>query len=74
METLVPLEYREIEAKISGVFWRRLRERITGDERRELDACIRISQPSAPAIKAAKMMNEEVPGTEVKRGNHLRVD
>jgi len=72
-EPLVPMEYREIEAKIPGAFWKRLLSRISEDDMRELNLCVRHSSPSASAIKAAKLLNEAVPGTEIKREHHLRV-
>jgi len=72
-ESLVPMEYREIEAKIPGSFWQRLQARISKDDKRELDGCVRHSLPSVSAIKAAKLLNEAVPGTEIKREHHLRV-
>lgn len=73
-EELVPTEYREIEAKIPGSFWQRLQARILDDDKRELNGCIRHSLPSPSAIKAAKSMNEAVPGTEIRRYHHLRVE
>lgn len=72
-EPLVPIEYREIEARIPGAFWEQLLSRISEDDKRELNACVRHSLPSASAIKAAKLLNEAVPGTEIKREHHLRV-
>lgn len=73
-DQLVPLAYREIEARVPGTFWERLHASISEDDRRELDACVRQSHPSVAAIKAAKLMNEDIPGTEVRRGHHLRVE
>lgn len=72
-EPAVPMEYREIEAKIPGSFWKKLQARISEDDKRELNRCIRHSMPSSSAIKAAKLLDEVVPGTEIKREHHLRV-
>lgn len=72
-EPLVPIEYREIEAKIPGFFWQRIQNRLPEEERWELDSCVRQAQPNASAIRAAKLMNEDVPGTQVTRSYHLRV-
>ncbi len=72
-ESAVPTEYREIEAKIPGSFWQKLQARISEDDKRELNACVRHSFPSSSAIKAAGLLNKEVPGIEVKREHHLRV-
>jgi hypothetical protein len=38
-----------------------------------LASCIRDDKPSSDAIKEAVGRFEEVPGTQVKRGVHLRI-
>jgi hypothetical protein len=43
------------------------------DIREELNACVREMKPSNEAIKSAAAAHENVPGTEVRRGFHLRV-
>jgi len=73
-DVLVPMEYREIEAKIPGRFWQQLQVLISDDDKRKLNTCIRQSIPSSSAIKAAKLMNADVPGTEIRRNYHLRVE
>lgn len=72
-ESLVPIEYREIESKIPGPFWQHLQARISEDDKRELNTYVRHSTPSPSAIKAAKLQNTDVPGIEIKRDHHLRV-
>lgn len=72
-EPLVPMEYREVEARIPGSFWQQLQARLSEDDKRELNKCVRHSVPSTTAIKAAKLLDETVPGTEIKREHHLRV-
>lgn len=73
-EALVPTEYREIEAKIPGSFWQQIYTYIPEEGRHELSACVRHSPPSPTAIKATKLRNEDVPGTEIRRDHHLRVE
>jgi hypothetical protein len=73
-ELLVPLQYREIEAKVPGFFWQQLQALVSEHERRELDSCVRHSLPSPSAIKAARMLNQDVPGTLIRRDHHLRVE
>jgi len=73
-ETLVPLEYRNIEAKIPGLFWQQIHARLPETEKKMLNSYIRDSQPSPTAIKAAVAKDEKVPGADVQRGFHLRVE
>lgn len=73
-EGLVPIEYREIEAKIPGTFWQQIQARIPEEDKQALNSCIRHSLPSPSAIKAAKLINGNVPGTELRRDHHLRVE
>ena len=73
-ETLVPLEYREIEAKVPGSFWQQILARVPEEDKQRLNSCVRHSLPSNSAIKAAKLVNEDVVGTEIRRDHHLRVE
>lgn len=72
-ESAVPMPFREIEAKIPGRLWETLISHLPIETERELSACIRQMKPSNEAIKLAVGAHEEVPGTEVRRGFHLRV-
>jgi hypothetical protein len=73
-EKQVPLDYREIEAKIPGSFWHEIQAHLSEVEKQVLNSYIRHSEPSPSAIKAAKLIDEQVPGAEVKRAHHLRVE
>jgi hypothetical protein len=72
-EPKVPLILREIEAKIPGRFWQALLSILPEDDATELKACVRQMKPSNEAIKNAAVMQESVPGAEIRRGFHLRV-
>lgn len=72
-EQAVPMAYRRIEARISGVLWETIAAHLPEELERALKACIQETRPDAEAIKAAAQCEEEVPGAEVRRGFHLRV-
>jgi hypothetical protein len=72
-ETLVPMRYRTIAARIDGSFWERLIESVPDDFRRPLVASIQEAVPSNETIKNAVQNQIPVPGAEVYRGDHLRV-
>jgi hypothetical protein len=72
-EQAVPLQLREIEAKIPGHLWQELLSRLPEDDAYELKACGRQMKPSNEAIKLAAAMHETTPGAEIRRGIHLRV-
>jgi hypothetical protein len=71
--TLVPLRYRTIAAKLDGVQWERLIERVPEDLKRALVSSIQEAAPNNEAIKNAVQNQLAVPGAEVYRGDHLRV-
>jgi hypothetical protein len=73
-ESSIPIEYREIEVKIPGSFWQQLQGRISEADKQELNTCVRHSTPSPSAIKAAGLINIVVPGTEIRREHHLRIE
>jgi hypothetical protein len=72
-ETQVPLRYRTVSARLDGLSWERLMERLPEDLRRLLVASIQEASPSNEAIKNAVQNQIAVPGAEVYRGDHLRV-
>ena len=69
----IPAAYRRHDAKIDGGAW----ESILGLLPRELQIVLESSAKdfsvNLEAIKAAKTLGTEVPGAEVKRGDHLRI-
>ena len=72
-ETLVPVRYRTVAARIDGSLWERLIESLPEDLSRPLMASIQDATPSNEAIKQAVQNQIAVPGAEVYRGDHLRV-
>ncbi|MEO8725924.1 MAG: siphovirus Gp157 family protein [Acidobacteriaceae bacterium] len=69
----LPMAYRRIEARISGVLWETIAAHLPEELERALMACVHETTPDTEAIKAALKCEEEVPGAEVRRGFHLRV-
>jgi hypothetical protein len=72
-ELNLPMAYRKIEARVSGVLWETILSCLPAELERALIACIQEMKPDAEAIKAASMRHEDVAGAEVRRGSHLRV-
>jgi hypothetical protein len=72
-EPALPMTYRRVEIRISGVLWETILSYLPGDLERSLVACIQETKPDAEAIKAAVSRHEDVAGAEVRRGSHLRV-
>ena len=72
-ETLVPMRYRTVAARIEGSLWERLTESVPEELSRLLMASIQDASPSNEAIKQAVQNQIAVPGAEVYRGDHLRV-
>jgi len=72
-ETLVPMHYRTIAARIDGSLWERLIDSVPEELSRPLMASIQDAIPSNEAIKQAVQNQIAVPGAEVYRGDHLRV-
>jgi hypothetical protein len=69
----LPMAYRRIEARISGVLWETIAAHLPEELERALMACVQETTPDTEAIKAAVKCEEEVLGAEVRRGFHLRV-
>lgn len=72
-ETLVPMRYRTVAARLDGLLWERLIESVPEDLSRPLMASIQDASPNSEAIKNAVQNQIPVPGAEVCRGDHLRV-
>ena len=72
-QAAVPKCYCRIEARITGVIWETVLSLLPAELAKALESSIQETRPDNDAIKAAAMRNERVPGTEVRRGWHLRV-
>jgi len=72
-ETLVPMRYRTVAARLDGPLWERLIEGVPEEIKRLLVASIQEAAPSNEAIKNAVQNQIAVPGAEVYRGDHLRI-
>jgi hypothetical protein len=72
-EALVPMEFRDVEAKISGRVWQSIIANLPQETARSLNGCVQQMKPSNEAIKQAIRVHEAVPGAEVRRGFHVRV-
>lgn len=72
-ESLVPIRYRTVAARLDGALWERLIENVAEELKRPLLASIQEAAPSNETIKNAVQNQIAVPGAEVYRGDHLRV-
>lgn len=72
-EAALPMCYRRIEAKISGVIWETALSVLPDELAKALESSVQETRPDNDAIKAAAAANEMVPGAEVRRGSHVRV-
>jgi hypothetical protein len=72
-ESAVPKSYCRIDARIDGVVWETILSLLPDELAEALESSVQEARPNADAIKAAALRNEQVPGTEVRRGSHLRV-
>lgn len=72
-EAIVPKRYCRIDARIDGVLWETVLSMLPEELSKTLESSIQETMPNAEAIKVAAMRQEKVPGTEVRRGSHLRV-
>ena len=72
-EALVPMAFRDVEAKIPGRLWQAFLASLPDEAAKTLSGCIRQMIPNNEAIKQAAGEQESVPGAEVRRAFHLRV-
>jgi len=73
-ETQVPMQYRMVALRIEGQHWEQLMALVPDELRRRLIPSIQEATPSNEAIKRAVQNQIGVPGAEVYRGDHLRVE
>jgi hypothetical protein len=72
-EAAVPKSYCKIEARIPGVVWETVMAFLPEELIKMMESSIQETKADVEAIKAAVAREEQVPGTEVRRGTHLRV-
>ena len=72
-QAAVPKCYSTIVARIDGVVWETVLSMLPEELARSLELSVHETRPNADAIKAASLRNEHVPGSEVRRGSHVRV-
>jgi hypothetical protein len=72
-QAAVPKSYCRIDARIDGVIWETILSLLPDELAKAMESSVQEARPNADAIKAAALCNEQVPGTEVRRGSHLRV-
>jgi hypothetical protein len=69
----VPNSYCRIDARIDGDLWETVLSVLPEELAKSLESSVQETKPDTDAIKAAALRQEQVPGTEVRRGWHLRV-
>jgi hypothetical protein len=72
-QAAVPKCYCNIEARIAGVVWETVLSFLPDELAHTLQSTVQETRPDNEAIKTAAARGEFVPGTEVRRGSHLRV-
>jgi hypothetical protein len=72
-ESALPKSYCKIDARIDGVLWETVLSLLPEELSKSLESSVQETKPDTDAIKAAALRQEQVPGTEVRRGWHLRV-
>jgi hypothetical protein len=72
-EATLPKSYCRIEARIPGITWETVLSILPDELARTLESSVLETRPDNDAIKAAVAQSDVVPGTEVRRGLHLRV-
>ena len=73
-DAAVPVAFRRIHARIGGVLWETILANLPDELSRMLEATVQESRPDNDAIKAAVQPEEPVPGVELRRGWHLRIN
>jgi hypothetical protein len=72
-EAALPLCYCRIEARIDGTVWQTVLSLLPDQLAMALMTSVKEKRPDAEAIKIATVQQGQVPGTEIRRGSHLRV-
>jgi len=71
-EAAIPLCYCRIEARIDGTVWQTILSLLPDQLAMTLISSVQEKRPNLEAIKVAAQ-DGQVPGTEIRRGSHLRV-
>ena len=72
-EVALPVAFRRIDARISGVLWETVLANLPDELGRMIESAVEESRPDTDTIKAAIQREEQVPGAELRRGWHLRI-
>jgi len=72
-EAAVPKSFCRIDARIDGVVWETVLSLLPDELSKSLESSVQEMRPNADAIRAAALLNEKVPGAELRRGSHLRL-
>ena len=72
-EAALPVAFRRIDARISGVLWETVLANLPDELGRMIESAVEESRPDTDTIKAAIQREEQVPGAELRRGWHLRI-
>ena len=72
-EAALPVAFRRIDARISGVLWETVLANLPDELGRMIESAVEESRPDTDTIKAAIQHEEQVPGAELRRGWHLRI-
>lgn len=72
-EAALPLCFCRIDARIDGSVWQTVLSLLPDQLAMALMSSIQEKRPNTEAIKMAAMEDGQVPGTEIRRGSHLRV-
>ena len=72
-ESALPLCFCRIDARIDGSVWQTVLSLLPDQLAMALMSSVQEKRPNAEAIKMAAIQDGIVPGTEIRRGSHLRV-
>src|SRR6202789_1353490 len=72
-EAALPVAFRRIDARISGVLWETVLANLPDELGRMIESAVEDSRPDTDTIKAAILHEEQVQGAELRRGWHLRI-
>lgn len=72
-EEQIPLEYMTVGIAMNGELWQTILKALPEELKQSLKSAVKETYPNNEAIKRAAALKVEVPGAEVKRGEHLRV-
>ena len=72
-KTAIPAAYRRYEAKIDGGAWQSILALLPQELQIVLESATKDFSVNLEAIKVAKTQGKDIPGVEMKRGDHLRI-